>query len=225
MSLLVEKFPYKNFKRTTIEGKRYYVGEDNNPVPSVTTILSATKDMTALNQWKKRVGQAEAQRIVTESANLGTVTHQHLENYITGEPRPTGGNLVYQQAKQLSDIIIENGMKDINEVWGIEQHLCFPNLYAGTADMVCVYKGQPVIGDFKTSRKVKKREWIEDYFMQCAAYALAHNEVYGTDIQAGVIFIVSHSGEYQQFLVEKSEFNRYIDMWLDKVEQFYKIAK
>ena len=99
------------------------------------------------------------------------------------------------------------------------------SLYAGTADMICTYKGQPVIGDFKTSRKVKKREWVDDYFMQCAAYALAHNESYGTDIQAGLILIVSHSGEYQQFFVEKDEFKKYTNLWLDKVEQYYKIAK
>lgn len=225
MSLLVEKFQYTKLKRTTVEGKRFYVGENGNAVPSVTTILGATKDMTALNEWKRRVGKAEAQRIVTESANLGTVTHSHLENYITGQPRPTGGNMVYQEAKKLSDIIIDKGLSKVDEVWAIEQNLCFPNLYAGTADMVCVWNGQPVIGDFKTSRKVKKKEWIEEYFMQCAAYALAHNEVYGTDINAGLIFIVSHSGEYQQFLVEKAEFMKYNDMWLDRVEQFYKIAK
>ena len=181
--------------------------------------------MTALNAWKKRVGKAEAQRIVTESANLGTVTHKHLESYVEGIERPTGTNQVYQQAKQLSDIIIDNGMSKINEVWGIEQGLCFPNLYAGTADMVCVYDGIPVIGDFKTSRKVKKKEWIEDYFVQCAAYALAHNEAYNTDIQAGLILIVSHSGEYQQFLVKNDEFKKYTDMWLNKVEAFYKATK
>ena len=225
MKLLVDKIPYKKLKRTTIEGKRYYVGEGTKPVPSVTTILSATKDMTALNAWKKRVGATEAQRIVTESANLGTVTHKHLECYIEGVDRPAGSNQVYQQAKQLSDIIIEKGMCHIDEVWGMEEGLCFPNLYAGTADMICTYKGQPVIGDYKTSRKVKKREWVDDYFMQCAAYALAHNEVYGTDIQAGLILIVSHSGEYQQFFVEKDEFKKYTNLWLDKVEQYYKIAK
>ena len=128
-------------------------------------------------------------------------------------------------SKELSDIIINKGFDKLNEVWGIEQGLCFPNLYAGTADMVCVYDGIPVIGDFKTSRKVKKKEWIEDYFVQCAAYALAHNEVYGTDIQAGLILIVSHSGEYQQFLVKNGEFKKYTDMWLDKVEAFYKATK
>jgi len=224
VSLLKEKFQYKNLKRTTINGKRHYVGEDGNPVPSVTTILSATKDMTALNQWKKRVGQSEAQRIVTESANLGTATHNHLEHYVLGTERPKGTNLVHQQAKQLSDIIIDQGMKNVNEVWAIEQHLCFPNLYAGTADMICEYEGMPAIGDFKTSRKVKKKEWIEDYFIQCAAYALAHNEVYGTNIQAGLIFIVSHSGEYQQFMVKDKEFDTYINKWLDKVEEFYKLT-
>ncbi len=224
MSLLVEKFQYKKLKRTTIEGKRFYVGENGNPVPSVTTILSATKDMTALNEWKRRVGKAEAQRIVTESANLGTATHNKLEDYVNGIERPAGTNMVHQQAKKLSDIIIEQGMKDVNEVWAIEQHLCFPNLYAGTADMICEYKGTPAIGDFKTSRKVKKKEWIEDYFMQCAAYALAHNEVYSTDIQAGLIFIVSHSGEYQQFMVKDKEFDTYTNKWLDKVEEFYKLT-
>jgi len=222
VTLLVNKFNYHELKRTTIEGKRHYLDPNGNAVPSVTTILSHMKDMTALNKWKKRVGDTEAQRIVTESANIGTITHKHLENYIVGEPRPSGNNLIYQQAKQLSDIIIENGMSDVNEVWAIEQSLCFPGLYAGTADMICVHKNKPVIGDFKTSRQVIKREWGEDYFMQCAAYALAHNVLYGTTIDSGLIFIVSHSGEYQEFIVEGEEFKKYTDQWLDKVEQYYK---
>ena len=189
MTLLVDKFQYKKLKRTTIDGKRHYVGEDGNPVPSVTTILSHSKDMTGLNAWKKRVGKAEAQRIVTESANLGTVTHKHLESYVEGIERPTGTNQVYQQAKQLSDIIIDNGMSKIDEVWGIEQGLCFPNLYAGTADMVCVYDGIPVIGDFKTSRKVKKKEWIEGYFCQASAYAIMFEERTGIPITQLVVLI------------------------------------
>ena len=224
MALLVNKFDYHELKRKTIEGKRHYLDSNGKAVPSVTTILSHMKDMTALNKWKKRVGASEAQRIVTESANLGTATHNDLEHYVLGTERPKGTNLVHQQAKQLSDIIIDQGMKNVNEVWAIEQHLCFPNLYAGTADMICEYEGMPAIGDFKTSRKVKKKEWIEDYFIQCAAYALAHNEVYGTNIQAGLIFIVSHSGEYQQFMVKDKEFDTYINKWLDKVEEFYKLT-
>ena len=178
--------------------------------------------MSGLNEWKKRVGEQEAQRIVTEAAGVGTALHNNLEKFLAGEKRVPGNNLVHVQANKMADIIIENGMSNVDEVWAIEQSLCFPGLYAGTADMICVHRNKPVIGDFKTSRKVKKREWIEDYFMQCAAYALAHNELYGTNIDSGLIFIVSHSGEYQEFTVEGAEFQKYTDQWLNKVEQYYK---
>ena len=75
-SLLIDKFKYEEFKRKNLDGQRYYVNANGDPVPSVTSILSKTKDMTALNAWKKRVGAVEAQRIVTESANLGTIMHK-----------------------------------------------------------------------------------------------------------------------------------------------------
>ena len=110
-------------------------------------------------------------------------------------------------------------------VWGIETHLAFPGLYGGTADLICVHEGEPAIGDFKTSRKFKKKEWIEDYFMQASAYALAHNEVYGTNIQKGVIFMVTHDNEYQQFVVEGNEFQTFTNKWLDRVETYYKMNK
>ena len=225
MALLVNKFDYHELKRQTIEGKRHYLDSNGKAVPSVTTILSHMKDMTALNKWKKRVGAAEAQRIVTESANLGTIMHKHLESYIEGVERPSGTNQVYVQAKNLSETVIEHGLKNVDEVWGIETHLAFPGLYGGTADLICVHEGEPAIGDFKTSRKFKKKEWIEDYFMQASAYALAHNEVYGTNIQKGVIFMVTHDNEYQQFVVEGKEFQTFTDKWLDRVETYYKMNK
>ena len=224
-SLIIDKFKYINFKRKNLDGQRYYVNENGDPVPSVTSILSKTKDMTALNAWKKRVGAAEAQRIVTESANLGTIMHKHLECYIEGVERPSGTNQVYVQAKNLSETVIENGLKNVDEVWGIETHLTFPGLYGGTADLICVHEGEPAIGDFKTSRKFKKKEWIDDYFMQASAYALAHNEVYGTNIQKGVIFMVTHDNQYQQFVVEGNEFKTFTDKWLDRVETYYKMNK
>jgi genome maintenance exonuclease 1 len=224
-SLIIEKFHYKEFKRKNVDGQRYYVNDKGDPVPSVTSILSKTKDMTALNAWKKRVGATEAQRIVTESANLGTIMHKHLECYIEGVERPSGTNQVYVQAKNLSETVIENGLKNVDEVWGIETHLTFPGLYGGTADLICVHEGEPAIGDFKTSRKFKKKEWIDDYFMQASAYALAHNEVYGTNIQKGVIFMVTHDNQYQQFVVEGNEFKTFTDKWLDRVETYYKMNK
>ena len=191
----------------------------------VTTILDKTSDKSFLDAWKKRVGAAEAQRIVTESANLGTIMHKHLESYIEGVERPSGTNQVYVQAKNLSETVIEHGLKNVDEVWGIETHLAFPGLYGGTADLICVHEGEPAIGDFKTSRKFKKKEWIDDYFMQASAYALAHNEVYGTNIQKGVIFMVTHDNQYQQFVVEGNEFQTFTDKWLDRVETYYKMNK
>ena len=224
-TLLVNKFNYIQYKRKSIDGTRYYVNDNGDPVPSVTTILSKTKDMTAINAWKKRVGKVEAQRIVTESANLGTVMHKHLECFIEGVERPKGTNQIHVQAKQLSDTVIERGLCNVNEVWGIETALAFPGLYAGTADMICVHEDEPAIGDFKTARKFKKKEWIHDYFMQAAAYALAHNEVYGTNIQKGVIFMVTHDNQYQQFVVSGEEFKTFTNEWLDKVETYYKMNK
>ena len=224
-NLLVNKFDYIQYKRKSLDGQRYYVNESGDPVPSVTSILSKTKDMTGLNAWKKRVGKAEAQRIVTESANLGTVMHKHLECFIEGTQRPSGTNHVHIQAKQLSDTVIEQGLCNVNEVWGIETGLVFPGLYGGTADMICVHEDEPAIGDFKTARKFKKKEWIGDYFMQASAYALAHNEVYGTNIKKGVIFMVTHDNTYQQFVVEGAEFQTFTDKWLEKVETYYKMNK
>jgi genome maintenance exonuclease 1 len=132
---------------------------------------------------------------------------------------------VYVQAKNLSETVIEQGLKSVDEVWGIETHLTFPGLYGGTADLICVHEGEPAIGDFKTSRKFKKKEWVEDYFMQASAYALAHNEVYGTNIQKGVIFMVTHDNQYQQFVVEGDEFQTFTNKWLDRVETYYKMNK
>ena len=134
MTLLVDKFNYSHLKRKTIEGKRHYLDSNGQAVPSVTTILSHGKDMTAINNWKKRVGNAEAQRIATESANLGTITHKHLECYIEGTERPVGNNLIYKQAKELSDVIIESKQlhedkKNINSLlsdivsWDVDEKL------------------------------------------------------------------------------------------------------
>jgi len=224
-SLLVNKFNYISMKRKSIDGKRYYVTDDGESMPSVTTILSKTKDMTGLIAWKKRVGAVEAQRIVTESANLGTIMHKHLECYIGGVERPSGTNDVYVQAKQLSETIIDQGLCNVSEVWGIETPLAFPGLYAGTADVICMHENEPAIGDFKTARKFKKKEWIDDYLIQISAYALAHNEVYGTNINKGVIFMVTHKNVYQQFVIEGAEFQTYTNKWLDKVETYYKMNK
>jgi hypothetical protein len=219
----IEKFQYKNCKQVNdpVTRKRVYQTPDGETLPSVTTILSATKDMTALNEWKKRVGEAQAQAITTEAANIGTGMHGNLERFIAGLQRQPGNNPVHVQANKMADVIIENGLNKVNEVWAMEQSLYFPGLYSGTTDLVGVHEGEPAVMDYKQTNKPKKAEWVEDYYMQLMAYILAHNEVYGTDIKKGVIFMCSRDLQYQQFTLEPKDFNMWQDRWLAKVEEYW----
>lgn len=219
----VERFQYKNCIQINdpVTRKRVYQTPDGECLPSVTTILSATKDMTHLNEWKKRVGEEKAKQITTEAAGVGTAMHANLERFIAGIQRQPGSNPVHVQANKMADQIILNGLKDVDEVWAMEQSLYFPGLYSGTTDLVAVYKGNPSVCDYKQTNKPKKEEWIEDYKIQLIAYIMAHNEVYGTDIREGHVFMCSRAFEYQQFDLWPNDFNKYQDMWLSKVEEYY----
>ena len=221
----VERFQYKNCKQITdpVTRKRMYLTPDGEHLPSVTTILGATKDMTALNEWRNRIGHDKAQQITTEAASVGTSMHANLERFLIGEKRQPGNNPVHVQANKMADVIIENGLSKMNEVWAMEQSLYCPGLFSGTTDLVGVFEGEPAIADHKQTNKPKKAEWVEDYYLQLAAYATAHNEVYGTDIKRGVIFMCSRDLQYQQFDLLPKDFNKYQDLWFKKVEEYYKI--
>jgi genome maintenance exonuclease 1 len=219
----IEKFQYKNCQQINdpVTRKRVYLTPDGESLPSVTTILSATKDMTALNEWKKRVGEQKAKEITTEAAGVGTAMHSNLERFIAGLQRQPGNAPVHVQANKMADVIIDNGLKHVNEVWAMEQSLYFPGLYSGTTDLVAVFKDNPSVCDYKQTNKPKKEEWVEDYKIQLVAYILAHNEVYKTDIREGHVFMCSRAFEYQQFDLWPTDFNKYQDMWLSKVEEYY----
>ena len=217
----VQRYQYDELSQASRNGKRHYETPDGRTVPSVTTVLSATNDMPALNAWRKRVGEQEAKRIATESANIGTVMHRSLEKHVKGEARKPGSNLIQQKAHTMANVIIDNGLKDITEVWGSEVSLHYPELYAGTTDLVAVYKGEPAICDFKQSRKLKKKEWIEDYFLQLVAYSEAHNKLYETDIKTGRVFICTQNNEFQTFEIDRYE--HWTSEWYKKLEQYYKL--
>lgn len=231
----VEKYQYKHCVQINdpITRKRVYQTPDGEKLPSVTTILSATKDMTALNEWRKRVGEAKAAEITKEAAGVGTCLHGNLERFLCGLERQPGNNPVHVKANAMASIIIENGLSKVNEVWAIEQSLYFPGLFSGTTDLVGVYDGNPAIMDYKQTNRPKKREYVEDYFLQLTAYILCHNEIYKTDIKQGHIFMCSRGDDpmkignevYQQFDLIPSDFNRYQDLWLTKVEEYYGILK
>ena len=206
--MLVEKFTYPALNRVTAKnGQRQYTGDDNQPVPSVTTVLSDTGDKTALINWRKRVGDAEANRISQEAAGLGTKVHNALEKYVLMEEYEIkGNNLISIMAKRMLEEMIDKGLSQVDEIWGVEVALIAKGLYAGTSDAVGMFNGVESIIDFKTAKKIKKREWIEDYFMQGCAYALAHNEMFGTNIKQVAILMIDREGKYADFVINGDEF-------------------
>ena len=222
MSLITEKYDYQEIKRESINGKRLYACPDGNAVASVTTILDKTKDKTHLIAWRKRVGEQKAQEIVTEAASVGTRMHKYLEDYIEFGEWPTPGSNPYaQQAHKMASQVKENAMVDVDQIWGSEINLYHPKIYPGTTDLVGQYKGQPAIMDFKQTNKPKKQEWVEDYYLQLTAYALAHNEIFGTNIREGHVFMCSRDLQYQQFDLWPDEFDGWEQKWWDRVYQYY----
>jgi genome maintenance exonuclease 1 len=231
---ITNRFEYQKLNKVNIDGKRRYVTPDGFKVPSVTTILDATKteeSKQALENWRKRIGHAKAQEITTEAAGRGTRMHKWIENYVKEDAAGNPGSNPYsQQSHLMATQIIENGLSKCDEFWGTEVSLYFPEVYAGTTDLCGVHQGSEAIMDHKQSNKPKKREWIEDYFIQLAAYATAHNETYNTKIRKGVIFMcvkpelvdgVWAKPQYLEFIIEGKEFDTYANKWWDKVSQYY----
>ena len=234
------KYPYKELTRNTgTDGKRLYATPDGKRVPSVTTILSATQPeekKKILKEWQQRVGVERAQAITTDAANRGTKMHAYLENYVKGEPFPEPPkNIFHLPAHRMAKTIIDQGLVNVNEVWGTEVPVYFPGVYAGTTDLVGVHNNNEAIMDHKQSNRVKKAEWIDDYKIQLAAYAEAHNEVHGTKINKGVVFMAvkpqidESTGNllsdpiYQEFIIEGADFDYWRKEWWKRVEQYYLI--
>jgi len=219
------KFNYVSINRETINGERRYATPDGEKLPSVTTILSATtpkEKLERLNEWRNRVGHKKAQEITTEAAGRGTRMHKWIEDYIkTGKLGTPGSNPYSIQSHKMAESIIYQGLSKCNEFWGTEVSLYFPKIYAGTTDLVGVHDNSEAIMDHKQTNKLKKREWIDDYFIQLAAYANAHNEVHGTKIRKGVIFMCSADNIYQEFIIEGNEFDNWSDKWFRRLEQYY----
>jgi genome maintenance exonuclease 1 len=238
MTLLQERYTYSKLTRDESSGKRLYATPDGHKVPSVTTILDKTKpeeSRIALANWRKAVGEQKAQQITTEAANRGTRMHTYLENYIKGDTlKDSVSNPYAQQSLVMAKKVIAEGMIHVDEVWGSEVPLYFPELYAGTTDCVGIHKGEESILDFKQTNKPKKLEYIDDYFIQLTAYAMAHNEVHGTNIRKGVILMcvkpeeispgVWADPQYQEFILEPKDFDYWTERWCARVSEYYRLA-
>ena len=217
-----KRFTYPTSSRSLISGSRHYdIGQEK--LPSVTTILAATQSeekRQSLQRWKDRVGLDAADQIKNEAANRGTAMHAYLEDHLSGKQRidltPVG-----QEARTMAQLIVDQGLKDLNEIWGSEVTVHYPGLYAGATDVAGIYNSAESIIDFKQSNKPKRREWISDYFTQLGAYAMAHNHVYGTKINQGVILMCTKDNLFQKFIVDGQEFVRCQHDFLRKVDQYY----
>jgi genome maintenance exonuclease 1 len=218
-----KKFRYPKLQRVdSPEGRRYVLDEASKGLPSVTTILSGTKDQTFLKEWEERVGKEEADRIRNDAATVGTHMHNVVERLLLNRSLDPPRTWLQVKGYRMGYTLIEHFFQEVQEVWGAEVPLYYPDRYAGTTDCVAVYKGSPSILDFKQANRMKKRDWIEDYFIQLAAYAMAHNKVHGTEIMHGVILMVAQNGEVQEFVTCGREFLQYQDQWMQRVEEFEK---
>jgi len=221
-----KQFEYPKSMRSLINDERHYeVGQEK--LPSVTTILAATQSdekRESLAKWKEKVGDSKADEIKNQAATRGTVMHSHLEYHLNGQgllDLSDGG----QVARNMADKIIKEGLNDLQEIWGSEVTLYYPGLYAGATDLCGIYQGRDSIIDFKQSNKPKKDEWIQDYKLQLAAYATAHDCIYNTNIEQGVILMCTPDLYFQRFIINGSQFREYKWMWLEKVDQYYNQLK
>ena len=229
--MIISKYNYSPLARESVEGKRHYALPDGSRVPSVTTILEKTKPeeaKQALQNWRNAVGHERAQQITTEAANRGTRMHTYLERYVKNDDiGDFPSNPFAQPSWFMAAKVVLEGLCHADEYWGSEVPLYYSGLYAGTTDLVGVWKGQPAIMDFKQTNKPKKREWVDDYFLQLAAYAAAHNETYGTEINTGVILMCvkpkteNDEPVYQEFVLEPKDFAYWSDQWMRRVELYY----
>ena len=216
-----DKYTYVDATRIEEHGSRLY-DVNGSRLPSVTTILGATKNQQFLKDWKAKVGEAEADRIKNLSSKRGTSMHKFLEHYVQGTGYDDLTELG-QKAKAMADKVIEVGLAPVEEYYGSEVTLYYPGLYAGSTDLVCIHNGKDTVVDFKQSNTPKRADWIEDYFMQIAAYAMAHDYVHNSQIKQGVIMICTPDLYYQEFKVEGAELRSWKHKFLKRLDMYYEL--
>ena len=219
------KFIYPKSTRSIEDGyRKYFLGEEK--LPSVTTILSATKseeEKAAIKNWQERVGFKEANRIKTEASSRGTSMHSYIEDYLRGRINESFFES-NEQYKNMAKEIIEKGVNNkLDEIYGMEETIYYPEQYAGTADLIGIYQGKDVIIDFKQSNKPKKTDFIQDYFLQLGAYTLAHDVVHGTKMKAGIILLCTKDILFQEFKIEGAELEMYQNLSMARVKKFYEM--
>ena len=214
-----KKYTYVQASSTTAHGARTY-DVHGMRLPSVTTILAKTKNQSYINRWKDKVGHEEAERIKNYSSKRGTAMHKFIEKYIQ-ESGYEDLTPIGVEAKPMAEKIIEIGFTPITEYYGSEVTIHYPGLYAGSTDLVCMHNDLETIVDFKQANSPKREEWIKDYYMQIAAYAMAHDYVHNSNIQQGIIMVCTPDLYYQEFKFEGNEMRQYRHKFLERLSQYH----
>ena len=219
------KYNYPKSIRAYYNGQRLY-DVNNEKLPSVTTILNATKSAEAresLNRWRAKIGSEAADKITKEATSRGSAMHDFLEKFLLGKLNLDllGDNSL---ERQMADQIIENGLRNrVSEIWGVEATLFYPGRYAGAADLICKYEDKNSIVDFKNSTQLRKDEWNTDYYLQLSAYQMAHNKMFSTEINQGVILVCTKDLMFQRFVIDSERLKHYQEIFMRKVDEYYKM--
>ena len=219
----LDKYSYVGSTRYTEQGARNYEVAGYR-LPSVTTILGRTKDTSFLNDWIKRKGRKEAERIKNQSATRGTAMHKYLENYVLGKGYEDLTELG-QETKRMAEKVIEVGLAPVSGYYGSEVTLYYPGLYAGSTDLVGVHNDKETIMDFKQANRPKKEEWIGDYKLQAAAYAMAHDQVHGSTIEQCVIMVCTPDLYYQEFKIDGLNLRKAKYDFLKRLDQYHELTR
>ena len=219
-----KKYNYPTSSRATEDGvRRYLLGEEK--LPSVTSILDLTKseeDKAALANWRER--NKDADQITKAASSRGSKMHGFLESYLLNRE-----NLSFfddnEQYKKMAKVIIDKGLTNrLEEIWGVECTLYYPKKYAGTCDLVGIYSGRETIIDFKQANKLKKIEYVDSWFLQTAAYSLAHNFVHNSNITSCVILVCTVDNVFQEFKIQGPELITYQNLFLGRLKKFNELS-
>lgn len=217
------KLPELDFdlETTTENGGRRYLTPSGDAYPSVTTILSSY-NKKAIKEWRERIGEEEANKISTQASSRGTRLHSLCEQYLLNELSPLKLNSVMPDAKELFVKIKPRLDDNIGKIYSLEQALYSDKLkIAGRVDCIAEWNGELSVIDFKTAAKEKNEDWIQNYFMQCSAYAEMFEERTGRAINQIVVAIAVSTGDTQIFVKDKNDYltglNFFIDEYYDTV--------
>jgi len=216
----LELLEFAHLNRIDGETARLYETPTGERYPSVTTVLGKMSDKTALNEWRKRVGDVEANKVSARAASRGTSIHNMCEKYILGEEIDTSmphNMMIFNQIKKILDDKVDTIRA--TECTLFSHHLQI----AGTCDLIADYDGRLSIIDYKTSTRRKRKDWIEGYFLQCALYAYMLWEMTGIGVKDIVIVIGVDDELDAQVFVERP--SNYIEKAADLVKSYHKLYK